>query len=140
MLLVGFDLTFELRSESKLVEIVPLEGSLQLAATDDSNDEPPPREPVAKKPANTKQVYSLRVVEKPVGPVLRELGRRLNWQIEFDEEAIAAAGRSLDERVSMAVENVDQDVLLEALLEPAGLVYEREGNHVKIGPGEIAAD
>jgi hypothetical protein len=79
-------------------------------------------------------VYSLRVAEKPVGPVTRELARRLNWQVEFDEAAIEAAGLSLDARVSFAVENVDQDELLHALLRPAGLTFRREGEVIKIVP------
>jgi hypothetical protein len=140
LLLVGFDLTFEIQSESKAIAIVPLDPSLKIASEDGSGDEPATSSPKARKPAATKQVYSLRVVEKPVGPVLQELSRRLNWQLKIDEAAITAAGRSLDARVSMAVENVDQDELLEALLEPAGLVYEREGNQIRIGPGEPVAD
>jgi hypothetical protein len=140
VLLIGFNLTFELRPEVKVIAIVPLESSLPLANGEDTGDEEMPSEPTAKKSANTKQVFSLRVKEKPVGPVLQELARRLNWQLEIDEAAIAAAGQSLDARVSMAVENVDQDELLEALLEPAGLVYERSGDQVKIGPAEQAAD
>jgi hypothetical protein len=140
VLLIGFNLTFELRPESKVIAIVPLQASLPRANGEDARDEPMPSEPTAKKSANTKQVFSLRVKEKPVGPVLQELARRLNWQLEIDEAAIAAAGLSLDARVSMAVENVDQDQLLEALLAPAGLVYERSGDQVKIGPGEQVAD
>jgi hypothetical protein len=84
--------------------------------------------------AKTKQVYSLRVAEKPVGAVLRELARRLNWQVEIDEAAISEAGRSLDERVSFAVENVEQEELLHALLRPAGLTFRRDGERIKIVP------
>ena len=42
------------------------------------------------------QVYTLRVQEKPVGAVLRELSQRLHWAIQIDEDAIRAAGKSLD--------------------------------------------
>jgi hypothetical protein len=134
VLLAGFDLTFTLSPVGKTLEIVPLPESLEFAADDELGGEPPATNAPAG-PANSKQVYSLRVVEKPVGSVVREVARRLNWQVEFDEAAIAAAGRSLEERVSMAVENVDQDKLLEALLTPAGLAFERDGERIKIVPG-----
>jgi hypothetical protein len=140
LLLVGFDLTLEVRGDNKTIAAVPLETSLPLASDEDAVDVSLPSDPPAKKRAKTKQVYSLRLKEQPVGPVLRQLAQRLNWQLKVDEAAIAAAGLSLDTRVSMAVENVDQDQLLEALLEPAGLAYEREDNRITVAPGEPAVD
>jgi hypothetical protein len=59
----------------------------------------------------------------------------LNWTIEIDDEAVRAAGRTLDARVSFAVENVDERELLNALLRPAGLDFRREGERIKIVPG-----
>jgi len=91
-------------------------------------------------PQGTKQVYTLRVAEKPVGAVLRELAQRLNWQIEFDEAAIRAAGRSIEKRVSFAVENVEQDALLDALLRPAGLDFRRDDERIMIVPRNSAAE
>ena len=85
-------------------------------------------------------IYSLRVAEKPVGAVLRELAKRLHWQLEIDEAAIRAAGKSLDKRVSFAVDNVEQDALLDALLQPAGLTFRREGERIKIVPREDASE
>jgi hypothetical protein len=82
----------------------------------------------------TKQIYSLRVEAKPVGAVVSELGRRLNWHMEFDSAAIKAAGLSLDKRVSFAVEDVEQEELLEAVLGPAGLTFRREGARIIIVP------
>ena len=66
--------------------------------------------------------------EKPVGAVLRELSQRLHWAIQIDEDAIRAAGKSLDKRVSFSVENADQEKLLDALLTPAGLEYQIDGD------------
>jgi hypothetical protein len=133
LLLVGFDLTYKIRAETRTVQIVELDKSAMVAQVDDS-----PERPAAdtRKAAggNTTQVYSLRVAEKPVGPIMRELARRLNWQVEFDEAAIEAAGLSLDARVSFAVENVAQDELLDALLRPAGLTFRRDGDLIKVVP------
>jgi hypothetical protein len=83
---------------------------------------------------STTQVYTLRVQEQPVGVVLRELAERLKWTIEIDESSIRAAGRSLDARVSFAVEERNQDELLEAVLRPAGLDYRRDGERLRIIP------
>ncbi|HEX2476289.1 MAG TPA: hypothetical protein VHK01_16175 [Lacipirellulaceae bacterium] len=82
----------------------------------------------------SKQVYTLRVQEQPVGAVLNELGARLGWSIEIDHEAIRAAGLSLEKRVSFSVANRDEDALLDALLRPAGLDYRREGEKLLIVP------
>jgi hypothetical protein len=133
VLLIGFDLTYEIRSASSTIEIVQLD-----TTTLDAQAEEPPNRPrvTSSQPskANTKQVYSLRVTVKPVGAVMRELARRLNWEIEFDEAAIQAAGRSLDARVSFAVENVEQDELLDAVLQPAGLTFQRNGEVIRVVP------
>jgi hypothetical protein len=87
-----------------------------------------------KKKTKTRQVYTLRVEEKPVGAVIRELAQRLNWQVEFDEPAIHAAGLSLETNVSFAVENAEQDQLLESLLHPAGLDFRRDDDRLRVIP------
>jgi type II secretory pathway component GspD/PulD (secretin) len=79
-----------------------------------------------------KHVYTLRVKEKPVGAVIRELSKRLQWPVVIDEEGIRKAGKSLDTRVSFSVENADRDQLLEALLKPAGLEFRVDGDRVRI--------
>lgn len=137
LLLIGFDLAYEIHPDTRTIQIVPLE---TLANLDQSAGPSRPRvEPPADSPrGDTRQVYSLRVAEKPVGAVIRELARKLNWQIEFDEPAIAAAGRSLDEPVSVAVENAEQDELLEAVLRPAGLTFHRDGEVLKVTPRQSA--
>lgn len=82
----------------------------------------------------TRKLYTLRIEGKPVGVVLAQLGGRLGWTIETDDAALAAAGKSLDEPVTFAVQNVDEDELLRALLRPAGLDYRRDGNRVHVFP------
>ena len=134
VLLIGFDLTFELRPADRSIQIVPLQTPVAARETPGV-----PNRGTAKAAANrpaggTKHVYTLRVQEKPVGAVLRELAIRLHWAIQIDEVAIRAAGISLDQRVSFSVENADQDKLLDALLTPAGLDYRVEGEKVRIIP------
>jgi hypothetical protein len=132
VLLVGFDLTFEIRANERAIAVVPLEGRepIRPSAAAPVQAAPPP----AQRPRKTKQVYTLRVEQQPVGVVLRELTKRLNWAIEIDDEAIRGAGRSLETRVSFTVDDAEQDELLEALLRPAGLDFRREGARIKIVP------
>jgi hypothetical protein len=132
VLLAGFDRTYRLLPERQAIEIVPLDwdqvepSSTTAAGPAHSRPEPPK--------SGGKQVFTLRVQDQPVGKILEELGRRLGWQLDVDEAAIRAAGRSLDRRVTFAVENASAEGLLEALLDPAGLRAERHGESVHVGP------
>jgi hypothetical protein len=83
---------------------------------------------------STKQVYTLRVEEQPVGVILRQLAERLQWTIEIDNAAIEAAGLSLEMRISFAVEKCSQEELLEAVLQPAGLDFRTDGDRIRIVP------
>jgi hypothetical protein len=85
-------------------------------------------------PGKTRKLLTLRIEQQPLRNVLEQVGQRLGWTIEIDDAAIQAAGVSLDERVTFAVENVDEDALLTALLRPAGLDHERDGNNVRVMP------
>lgn len=134
LLLVGFDLTYAIQSETRTIQILKLDKTAIAAGAEDSPSVPTAQTPPAAQERTTKQVFSLRVADKPVGAVMRELARRLNWQVEFDDAAIQAAGRSLEARVSFAVENVEQDELLQAVLGPAGLTFQREAERIKIVP------
>jgi hypothetical protein len=88
----------------------------------------------------TKQVYTLRVQEQPVGAVLQQMAAKLDWSVEIDHESIRAAGLSLEKRVSFSVENSDADELLNAVLQPAGLDYRRDGERLRIVPRGSDAD
>jgi hypothetical protein len=88
----------------------------------------------------TKRVYTLRVEEQSVGVVLRQLAERLHWRFDVDEEAIRAAGLSLDRRVSFEVQNADENALLEALLTPAQLTFQRDGDKLRIVPKSAATN
>ena len=137
LLLIGFDLSFELRPSDRTIEIVALEP----IASPQPRTEPRPPAPKARRaPSATgkRQVYTLRVQEKPVGAVLRELGKRLHWSVQIDEAEIKAAGKSLDQRISFSVENADQEELLDALLTPAGLEYRIDGDTVRVIPARYS--
>jgi hypothetical protein len=67
---------------------------------------------------------------------LGELGRRLELRFDVDREALRNAGVSLDTLVSLQVRDATLDELLEHILRPAGLSFERYGNAVRVGTGE----
>lgn len=133
LLLIGFDLTFEVKPDEHTINIVPLAEIATLPASNTARTQPAPKAN-ASRPARGKQMFSLRVEEKPVGVVLRQLATKLNWSLQIDEDAIRAAGLSLEKRVSFNVDQVDQEKLLEALLTPAGLEYTIDGNQVRVMP------
>lgn len=134
ILLFGFDLTFELSPNQRVISVVPLpepDTESHFAAL----REPPHTAPAThNRSKHTRQLYTLRVKEQPVATVLGELSRRLKWEFQVDHQAIQAAGRSLQERVSFAVEDVEQEDLLKALLYPAGLDFRRAGERITIVP------
>jgi hypothetical protein len=133
ILLLGFDLTFEFEPSNREVRILSLSPNVAPAPRADHNRtvvKPSTPHPTG----GTKQVYTLHVQEKPVGAVLHELAARLHWNLQIDEDAIRAAGISLEKRVSFSVTNADQDKLLDALLGPAGLEYREEGDQIRVLP------
>jgi hypothetical protein len=135
LLLVGFDLTYQVQLDKRTIEIVPINWSaIELAPVNTAKRRQPPRTTSQNALPNPKQVFSLRIEGQPVGKVLEQLAQRLGWQIAVDELELKRAGRSLDALVSFNVENADEDQLLEALLTPAGLAAHRVGKNVRISP------
>lgn len=173
LLLIGFDLTYQIDANEKVIRIVPrgatgatashgggsqqgvpeatagqrssvTRGSSSATAESDglqmmnrsrpgtSSKDGRREDRVSNLQPGTKQVYTLRVEELPVGLVLRGLADRLDWELDIDETAIRAAGSSLDTRVSFSVTNADTDSLLNALLAPAGLAFEIDGRRVSV--------
>jgi hypothetical protein len=132
VLLIGFDLTFELRPQDHSIEIVPLKAVSKVTGTRAAMKQSPPSAKTSKTKQGARHQYTLRVQEQPVGAVLQALAKRLNWTIEIDEDGIRKAGKSLEARVSFSVEKADQDQLLEALLKPAGLDCRIDGDRVRI--------
>jgi len=82
-----------------------------------------------------KQVYKL-TTEKPLGVLLEELGKRLELDFQLDRSAIAEAGISLQQIVSVKVEDVSLDELIDAVLAPAKLAGQRRGRTVSVSPAK----
>ena len=92
-----------------------------------------------REPAGTpggKQVFTLTVENKPVGPVISAIAKQLDMEIKFDDEAINLAGLSTEAMITFQVKNVTLDELLTAALKPVGLNFRRDGSKIIIGPAE----
>lgn len=92
---------------------------------------PPPARPPPGGPGQTR-IERFRVAEVPVGAVLESVCRRLGLRLAIDEKSLAAAGASLDRRVSVQVEKATVDELLEAIVRDTPLTVRRRGNVVEV--------
>jgi hypothetical protein len=81
-----------------------------------------------------KQVYQLSLQGAPLGKTIEQLAQRLNVEMNLDRAAIDAAGISLDQLVSVKVENADLDELVRAVLKGTGLEFRRTEAVVSIFP------
>ncbi len=73
------------------------------------------------------QLYTLRVLNKPVREVVPLLARQLELQLQWSPDQLAQAGVKLDQRISLLVEDVTREELFRTLLEPLGMKF-RIGN------------
>jgi hypothetical protein len=82
-----------------------------------------------------KKVYQFSTV-MAVGPLIKGLGSKLGLTVTIDQAAIDAAGLSLKTEVKLDVKNVSEDELLAAVLTPAGLTYQRQGQAITVVPAK----
>jgi len=90
----------------------------------------PERPTPAKPPSGGQTVYTLKI-EGPVGKIASGLAKQLGLQIEFDQ----GATDKFNELVSLDVNEVSLEELLDALLSPAGLSYELTGERLRVHRG-----
>ncbi|MCO6047997.1 hypothetical protein NG895_29190 [Aeoliella sp. ICT_H6.2] len=76
-----------------------------------------------------KQVYSLRVQQQPIGPMLTQLARQLGKQLQVDPQVDE---QTLNQRVSFEVKQADLDELLQAACNAAGLAARVEGDTIHL--------
>jgi hypothetical protein len=95
----------------------------------DSPDDPPPRD---EPPPAGEQRFTLTIENQPVGRVLDQLATQLGLTISWDPQLAAAAPPPGDALISCDVREADLDGLLQAVLAPAGLAFERDGQNVTI--------
>jgi hypothetical protein len=90
-------------------------------------------------PAAGVQVYTLRIEDKPFSEMVRVLQEKHGLKIKVHEEAIRAAGISLDQRVNFTVSKVTLLQLLEKAAAPLKLTARQVGDTVEITVPAAAA-
>lgn len=93
-----------------------------------------PAEPQPAPPAGGERRFTLRLENKPVGRVLEQLAAQLQFELAWDGEPTMR-----DALVSCDVRQADLDALLEAILAPAKLTFERKDRTVTIRAANQAA-
>ena len=83
-----------------------------------------------------KEVYQLAVEQAPLSQVLEQLAQRLSLEFQWDRQAIERAGISLDQLISVKVQNVTLDDLLRAILANTGLTFRHDNRAISIYPVE----
>jgi hypothetical protein len=81
-----------------------------------------------------KQVHTLKVDNIPLGRLLKSLADTLGLELKLDEEAVIAAGISLDQLVSIDAKEVTTLELFERLAGPAGLNVKIDGTSIVVTP------
>ncbi len=75
--------------------------------------------------------YSLKIENQPVGGVIQALARRLNYELEVDDQL---PQDRLHKLVSFRVENATPDELVNRALQDTGIRAVREGNKLRLVP------
>jgi hypothetical protein len=142
---IQFDLTFHVTANGSRLELVPAPGG-SYGPSKDLQPTPQrdrglagPRVPASGrtvKPAGGQDRFQIDVREKPLGPVLRQLADRLDLDLRIDQQAIRTAGISLDQRVSVHLQNATVDEILGGLLRDTGLSFHRRQRVIEIVPAE----
>ncbi len=131
-----FDLTFKIAADGVRLELVPLPENVPRTPGAKHRAATPRKKPTSKPLADLERLRIDRLVVqgKPLDAVLGQLARRLDLELRIDRQAIAAAGISLDQRVSVKVENATVDKLFRELLRDTRLTFSRRQRVVEIVP------
>jgi len=134
LLAIQFDLTFEASPVGDSITLVPMPDDLAPARgyplSSGSTGQPRVRN------IETVRINKLTIKEIPVGQLLQVLAEKLGLDLRIDHKALEEAGVSLEQRVSVSVENVTVDQLLFEVIKSCPLRFRRVNNVVEIGPAE----
>ncbi len=141
LIAIQFDLSFKASADGNQLELAPIPEDLRPVTADKDGFgplRPMTPTPRTKKAANLDRtrIQRMAVQSEPLGPVLRQLAERLGLELHLNEQAIAKAGISLDQRVSVKVENATIDELFGELLKSTGLTFHRRQRVVEIAPAK----
>ncbi len=133
LLLAGFDLTCEITLEG--CEVVPIGRPLIARPLKRARRRivpkiASPQIQSQKSPRGiSRQRFTLRLENQPLGKVLDQLAQQLQLEVVWD---LAGEKPTRKQLVSCDVQNVDLDVLLSQILTPASLQHHRDGKQIII--------
>ena len=81
-----------------------------------------------------KEVYQLSVENAALDQVVRQVAERLNLEFDWDRAAIDAAGISIDQLVTVKVQDASLDELVRAVLAGTGLAFRRDDRKISLYP------
>jgi len=82
-----------------------------------------------------KRRYTMRVVRKPLGEVLKFLDSS-GLPIQFDKQQLEASGIALDQLISFETEQADAKQLMEAMCSPIKLPFSIRDDEIRIGKSQ----
>ena len=137
ILLIGFDLTFEVNNRE--ITLVPITDEILARSVDRSETR---KTGSSRKTATTSKNIPLadlrfplvEVKNKSVNEVLHYLANNIDLNVEIDEKSLAAKGISLEQRISFQLDQANLHELLKATLNPVGCTYQLTGKKLKVVP------
>jgi hypothetical protein len=139
LIAVQFDLTFNIAQDGDRIELVPVPDNLPVAGQD-GDGLPGSRKAVKPRTAepvvgiDRTRIGRLSVQAQPLGAVLRQLADGLGLRLRIDEDAVKAASISLDQRITVTIENANVVDAFRQLLKSTGLTFRRRNKVVEIRP------
>jgi hypothetical protein len=150
LLLIGFDLTFEIEENGKTLIFVPLQNSSKQTSTVTAETHSTESvESVAKNNETSfadsnsstdfrskiplaQRRFTLKVEEKPLNKLLQLLAERLDLILELDEKSLAGKGVALESRISFDVKNATAAQLFQAILRPLKLNFRINEKSIRV--------
>jgi hypothetical protein len=134
LIAIQWDQTFDVSPNGKRWKLTAIPASVPEVPETRNRSTPRRLPPTAHGKAGELRIKRLAIQSEPLAPVLKQLCDRLGLELQMDAAALKAAGVSLDQRVSLTVENVTIDELFTQLLKEKGLTFERSQKMLIIRP------
>ena len=132
LLLIGFDVTFELEADGKTLRIVPLrEPDSAASAVEPVWNETKPSSTVPSVPLARRR-FTLTITDQELEGVLRSLTERIDLKLEIDEASLANKNIKLRQRVSFEVKNATVGELFRSILSPLKLEFTIRNDMIRI--------
>lgn len=128
LLLVGFDFTCEVAPDGESCKVVQIARPLKLTR----QRTVAPARPRRSKKSTSRQRFSLRLENQPLGRVLDKFAEQLQLEVVWPQDSVGRSNLPRKRLVSCDVQNVELDELLSSILAAANLQHRLEGKKVII--------